>query len=117
MERSKTIAGIVGPVLMAVAPSEALHMDIWAARTAPLTYLNGMLLFIAGVAILRAHNVWAWRWSTLLTLIGWLLLAAGLYRMFFPNAPQGGTNVATYAGLALLFAVGVVLTAKAYARD
>lgn len=41
---------------------------------------------------------------------GWLALAERLYRMFFPRAPQGGANMATYAVIAALLAIGCWLT-------
>jgi hypothetical protein len=43
---------------------------------------------------------------------------SGLYRMFFPSAPQGGENVPTYAVIAGLFSIGCLLTAMSrFARE
>jgi uncharacterized membrane protein len=50
----------------------------------------------------------------LLTLVGWLALLLGLYRMFAPESQQMVDNAAAYAALVLLFAVGCILTFKAY---
>lgn len=91
-------------------------MNIYAVQTAPVVYLNGTLLFVAGLALVRAHNLWRRDWTVLLTLTGWVALLLGLYRMFFPVAPQASAGAATYAMLAVLFIVGAILTAAAYWR-
>lgn len=59
---SRTIARIVGPSVVVLAATEAFNMAIFAAQTAPVVYLNGTLLFVAGVAIVQAHNRWRWGW-------------------------------------------------------
>jgi hypothetical protein len=48
---------LVGPTLTVLGVSEALHLHIWAANIAPVPYLDGVLLFVAGLAIVRAHNI------------------------------------------------------------
>lgn len=50
----------------------------------------------------------------LITVVGWVTLLSGLYRMLAPDAPQAARAAPTYAVLAALFAVGLVLTFKAY---
>jgi len=110
VSRSKAMAGLIGPTLIAVTASEALNLRIWSTVTAPLVYLNGCLLFVAGLSIIRTHNVWRARWPVAITVIGWLAVAAGLFRMFFPEARQGGENAATYAVIAVLFVIGCLLT-------
>jgi hypothetical protein len=118
MSDSKSLAALVGPVLIAITASEALNLQIWSGVAAPVVYLNGCLLFVAGLSIIRAHNIWSLRWPVAITLIGWLALAAGLYRMFVPRALQGGENVATYIVIAVLFAIGCLLTVMSrLARD
>jgi hypothetical protein len=54
--RSRQIARIVGPTLIALGISEALNLDAFAGNAAPVVYLNGTLLFVAGLAIVQAHN-------------------------------------------------------------
>ncbi len=75
---------------MAITTSEALNLDIWAGVSPTLVYLNGVLLFVAGLAIVRTHNVWVRRWPVLVTLLGWVALAIGLLRMFAPWARSWG---------------------------
>jgi len=64
---SKSIAALVGPTLLAVSASEALNLRIWSAAGAPIVHLNGCLLFVAGLSIIREHNVWSLRWPVALT--------------------------------------------------
>jgi uncharacterized membrane protein HdeD (DUF308 family) len=114
MSPSKQIAGLVGPTLIAVTISETVNLGIWKTNDPALTYLNGTLLFVGGLAIVHAHNRWVRGWPILLTLTGWLGMAAGLFRMFAPNAQQLGENAPTYTVIAAICAVGVVLTIQAY---
>jgi hypothetical protein len=51
-------------------------------------YLNAVILFVVGLALVRAHNRWSWTWPTVITVTGWMLLLGGLYRMVAPEAPQ-----------------------------
>ena len=119
MTNSKQIAKLVGPSLIAIALPEALHVRIFDAQIAPVVYLNGGLLFIAGLSIVLAHNQWVRSWSVVLTLTGWILLIGGLLRLFFTElAMQGAKNETTVIVSALLFAaIGVFLTFNAYGRD
>jgi hypothetical protein len=116
MPASKTIAAILGPTLAALAASEALNLSIWAQPEPHIVYLNGTLLLVAGLAIIRTHNVWAWRWPLLITVIGWLAAAAGLYLMFAPRGMQLHESPATYVLLIVLGVMGLVLTGLGWRR-
>ena len=115
MTDSRRIAGLLGPTLIALAVSEAMNLRLMAEHPAAvgLVYLNGTLLFVAGVAIVQAHNRWTRGWPVLVTVLGWFAILGGVLRMF---APQAATSGATwvYGLLVALLAVGVVLTAKGY---
>lgn len=115
MTNSKKIAGLIGPAIIALTLSEAMNFHIWAVNIAPVTYLNGFLLFIAGVSIIQVHNHWR-SWPVLITLAGWVCIFGGMYRMFVPEAPQAPQTTMTNIGLGVLFAVGIFLTFKAYGR-
>jgi protein-S-isoprenylcysteine O-methyltransferase Ste14 len=68
MRTSKTIAGLIGPTLVAVAVAVVLNLGSFPAlaeqvsRDPALIFLSGILLFVAGLAIVRAHNIWAGDW-------------------------------------------------------
>ncbi len=119
MTDSKQIAGLVGPTIMVLTLSEMLNLHIWATNIPPVTYLNGFVMFVAGLLIVRAHNYWVRGWPVLITLTGWILLIVfGLGRMFFPEAHQLTGDVSgAYALIAVFFAIGCFLTFKAYSRE
>jgi hypothetical protein len=87
MEKSKSIAGIVGPTLIVMVFSEMRlwNPTLYDTQIVPLIYLNGVLLFIAGLAIVRSHNIWIYGWQTLVTIIGYSAIIVGLLRIFFPQ--------------------------------
>ncbi len=116
MEISKRIARILGPVLIALPVTEGVNLHAFAENPAPVVYLNGTLLFTAGVAIVQAHGRWRAGWSALVTLAGWGMVLAGVYRMAWPAGPQAMENAETYGLLAVLLAVGIVLTWQGYSR-
>jgi hypothetical protein len=120
MPTSRGIAAIVGPTIIAIALSEWINLRIlWANVTPSVIYLNGSLLFVGGLAIVRAHNRWTGGWPVLVTLTGWFVLVAGLIRMFAPVYSQKGAENSTAVNgfLIVLFAIGVFLTFKAYRRE
>lgn len=119
MNNSKSIAKIVGPTLIVMIFSE---MRIWNptlydTQIVPLIYLNGVLFFVAGLAIITNHNVWTFSWQTVLTLVGYLAVVLGLFRMFFPQLQHENfeNNTSIMVVEILLILVGIFLTVKAYA--
>jgi hypothetical protein len=117
MTNSSQLAGLIGPTLTALGATEALNMNMFENQIAPVVYLNGTILFVVGLALIRAHNRWAWRWSTLITVIGWVLLAGGLYRMIAPEAPQAHTSAGSYAMFAAIVVIGLFLSFKGYCSE
>jgi hypothetical protein len=114
MIQSRKLAEIIGPSMFVLAATEVLNYDTFAGQIAPVVYLNGTVLFVAGLAIIRAHNVWSWSWAVLVTLTGWVVFLLGLYQMIAPAAPQAAAGAATNAGLAAMALIGAFLTFKAY---
>lgn len=123
MQNSKRIAGLVGPTLVAMLVSEfpLVQPHLYDAQIPPVVYLSGVLMFVGGLAIVRAHNHWGRDWTVLVTLSGWFALALGLFRMFAAGFYQRGAADAG-AGLftvleGILMIIGLVMTVKAYAPD
>jgi uncharacterized membrane protein YhaH (DUF805 family) len=112
--RSRQLAGVMGPLLVAFGVTEALNFRIWATNIPAVTYLDGTILFTAGLAVVRAHNRWTRSWPVLVTLVAWFFMFLGLYRMVAPEAQQAEESAGTYAGFVGIAAIGLVLTAKAY---
>jgi hypothetical protein len=121
MENSKHIAGLLGPSIIAIALSEALNAHIWVANIAPVIHFNGAVLFIAGLAIVQAHNHWIRGWPVLVTLVGWSVMLLGLLRMFAPElylqGVQNTSDTMAIASAVMLCPIGIYLTFRAYDRE
>jgi hypothetical protein len=111
---SKRLAGVIGPALIAITASELVNLDFLEKQYRYYSYMNGTVVFLAGLLIVRAHNRWTRGWPVVVTLTGWVAMFWGLFRMFAPEAQQGGASIPTFIGMAIPFGVGVFLSFKAY---
>jgi hypothetical protein len=114
MDNSKSLGKVIGPSLCVMSSSEMVNLHIWTKAVASVTYLNGIILFITGLYVVRIHNLWRTDWTILVTLTAWIGMAVGLFRIFFPEAEQAGNSTSTYILLTCLFIVGSILTWKSY---
>ncbi len=126
---SRTIGGLLGPTFLAMGVSVLLNLGSLpamveqVAHDPALIYVSGILLFVAGLAIVRVHNIWSGGWPVLVTALGWLALLGGLVRMFFPNrlagiAAQFADSRGLLAGSAVvLLLLGAFLSYRAYCRE
>ena len=66
---SKRIGCVLGPALMAVLVSEfpLVQPYLYDDQTPPVVYLSGVLMFVAGLALVRVHNWWRPNWTVLVT--------------------------------------------------
>jgi hypothetical protein len=74
-------------------------------------------LFVAGLAVIRAHNLWIRGWPVLVTLVGWFVIFLCLFRMFAPELFLKSVQHFAPAFLAPTMGallVGIYLTFKAY---
>jgi len=123
MPNSIHIAKLLGPALIGITLTEWINLDVFAAAAGPTfaahVYLDGTLIFIAGLALVRAHNIWSREWPVLITLLGWLAIVAGLARMIAPVSSQhaGQSAPVVYGLLIALLVIGVVLTYKSFGRS
>jgi len=119
---SKRIAGLLGPVIVAIVASELplVQPHLYDAQIPPVVYLSGTLMFVGGLAIVRAHNDWVADWTVLITLSGWFFVVLGLLRMFAAGRYQrASTNISASAFMVLetmLLLVGLIITFKSYRR-
>ena len=120
MSSSKRIAGLLGPTIVAMIVAEfpLVQPHLYDTQIPPVVYLSGVLMFIAGLAIIRAHNHWVRDWTVLVTLSGWFFMLLGLVRMFAAGLYQRGsasTPPMTFMVLegALLIA-GLIMSIQAY---
>ena len=123
MASSKRIAGLVGPTMVAMLVSEfpLVQPHLYDAQIPPVVYLSGVLMFVGGLAIVRAHNHWTRDWTVLVTLSGWFSLLLGLFRMFAAGQYQrSSANMSPTVFVVLegiLLVLGLIMTFKAYSRD
>jgi uncharacterized membrane protein HdeD (DUF308 family) len=129
MTTSKLIAGLMGPTFVAMAAAMLLNLNSMPKLTEEISHepmlilVSGVLLFIAGLAIVRVHNRWAAEWSTVVTVLGWLAILSGLVRMLFPiqlaTIVPGVGERSDVIGPALVafLLLGVFLSYKAYGPE
>ena len=120
MANSKQLGGLVGPAIGVILLSEfpLIQPHLYDAQIPPVIYLSGVLMFIAGLAVVQAHNIWEKNWTVLITLSGWFLLLLGLIRMFAASQYQQAiqrTSSMTFIVLEVcLLVVALTITFKAY---
>lgn len=108
--------------MVAVLASELpfVQPHLYDAQIPPVVYLSGMAFFVAGLAIVRAHNQWSRDWTVLVTLSGWFFFLLGLFRLFAASTYQreaANASQGTFVVLEILFlTVGVIITFKAYSH-
>jgi hypothetical protein len=126
MAPTKLIAGLIGPVMAAIGIAMLLNRQAFpemitqVAQNYAIIFLSGALSLLAGVAIVRVHNVWTGGWPVIVTILGWLLIVGGVARMW---CPKKASEIATTFGSdptlllvagAVLLALGAFLSFKAY---
>lgn len=123
MADSKKIAAILGPTMIAMLAAESplVQPHLYDLQIPPVVYLSGVLMFVAGLAIVRAHNIWARNWTVLVTLSGWFLLLLGLIRMFvaeqYRQAAAGTSSWLFILLEGILLLVALFITFKSYVRS
>ncbi|PJZ70835.1 hypothetical protein CH373_06080 [Leptospira perolatii] len=117
MTHSQKIAALVGPGILVTTITETVNSHIWAGNTAAGIHFNGTVLFVAGLALVRSHNLWVRGWPTLLTLTGWFILSLGLFRMIAPELQLKAAQTPSewlLPSITPMIMVGLYLTYKAY---
>jgi len=125
MENSKTIAGLVWPSMILIGAVDLLNMQLFPrvveeAMLSPLlVILVGLIAFVVGLAIVRAHNRWIKGWPVIVTIIGWVCILGGLLRALFPVlAAQIAVQIIRVPGIlpiaaVIMLALGAFLSFKA----
>ena len=81
-----------------------------------LIFVSGILLLIAGLAIVRVHNFWSGGWRIVVTVLRWLALISGILRMFLPfwaasiASTLGQSSAPVILGAFVPLLLGVFLT-------
>lgn len=129
MTHSRLIAGLMGPVLLAMGIAMLFRRHVFPVMASQVTqdygliFLSGILLLLAGIAIVRVHNIWAASWEVIITVLGWLAVVSGLMRMWFPDSAAAIvmavgdlSSIVGVAGLVMLV-LGAFLSFKAYSPN
>jgi hypothetical protein len=126
MQKSLTIARLVGPVLAAIGvgmlSNQATYRDMAAQFLGglPFIYFSGILALVAGLYILNVHSAWTPDWRSIVTMIGWVLTCVGAFRIIAPQfanfiASAVIANAGFFTGLGIvLVAFGGFITFKGY---
>ena len=127
MDAATVIAGILGPIYIAVGIGIILDTAQYRRtaeeflRQPALIYLGGAMALAAGAAILMFHREWSADWRVAVTVIGWLACAKGAMLLIAPKAALGlWTPVLSRpaylrAGGLVALALGLFFSAAAYA--
>jgi hypothetical protein len=125
MDTSQLIAGLAGPLLAAIAVAmlvnpRARDAIMETAGNQGLIFFAGMLTLLAGLAIVRAHNLWVADWRVVVTVLGWLAVLGGVLRIILPDRIAnirtklaGNSRFLSVWSLVAL-ASGLFLSAKGY---
>ena len=122
MANSRQIAGLVGPTLVAMLLSEfpLVQPHLYDSQIPPVIYLSGVLMFVAGLAVVRVHNLWVRNWATLVTMTGWFFLLLGLVRMFaasqYHQAAAGTSSTVFMLLEGVLMVIALIITYQGYRR-
>lgn len=124
MPSSKRIAGLVGPTIVAMIVSEfpLVQPHLYDAQIPPVVYLPGVLMFVAGLAIVRAHNHWVLDSTGLVTLFRLVLLGSGFLKDVRCGRVSTGFRDYRHClihglGRGTADLCGLVMTFKAYSPD
>lgn len=127
MTAAELIAGYAGPVFIVVSAAMLMNRTALLGAIGELARSRGMILFagmltlLAGLAIVRAHNVWAADWTIVVTILGWACIVGGILRIVWPDKIAtladrilaSDRQYTVWAVITLL--LGVSLTLKGYA--
>jgi hypothetical protein len=126
---SKLIAGLIGPSMVALGCAMLINRELFPAIVDQISHdyglilLSGILSLLAGIAIVRVHNVWSTSWQVVVTLFGWLAILGGLARMWAPQMAGPIANSFTASPVPLVIAgavlvvLGGFLSYRAYGPD
>ncbi len=128
LDSTRLTARILGPFLTVAGAAAVLRRDdllalIEGFQTDPaLTFVTGMMLVLAGLALMAVHQRWRTPAEIALSLTIWLLTLRGVFLLFAPSVifdladnVMARTPLVVAAGLAAV-GVGVWLTLVGYRR-
>ena len=130
MSTSRYIARLMGPVLLIIGIGMVMGMltegDAYSSLlkefigSRALIFVTGVLVLVAGLAIINAHNVWVPDWRVVITVLGWLFILRGFMNLVCPITVQnlGDRMIVSHpgvlAGAAVTIVLGAILSIMGY---
>jgi hypothetical protein len=125
MHSSVLNARLIGPVLSVIGIGVLVNGDVYRQVYRqfvryPFIYFSGVLLLLAGLAIIDTHHYWMADWRSVITAIGWVLTGVGMFRILAPQFPAfvAGSLIAHnrfFTGMGImLLALGGFIGFKGY---
>ncbi len=114
MDTSKFIAKILGVCFLAAGLGYILSGQHWRnifegfSEPSVSTFLFSLALIVAGMAIVKYHNIWQNNWKIWITLYGWICLIKGTLFLIFPNFPSSFIHLLDEAPDDYFIGAGVV---------
>ncbi|MBA4793317.1 MAG: hypothetical protein H2041_06590 [Phenylobacterium sp.] len=128
VESTRLSARVLGPFLAAAGAVAVLRRDDLGGLIdafqgdAALTFVTGMLVLLAGLALLATHQRWRAPAEIAVSLVAWLFVLRGVFLIFAPEVvfdladrALRSKTLVVGSGLAAV-AVGVWLTLVGYRR-
>ena len=110
MQSTKTVARLVGPLLVVIGLGVLLNPTLYAdaiadaVKSTTLIYLSGVASLLGGLAILNAHRTWTADWRVIITILGWIFVIAGFIRIVLRRQ-----MTTIYSGSIAMTIVGVIV--------
>ena len=110
MRSAKTVAKLVGPLLVVIGLGALRNPTLYAdaiadaVKSTTLIYLSGVASLLGGLAILNAHRTWTADWRVIITILGWIFVIAGFIRIVLRRQ-----MTTIYSGSIVMTIVGVVV--------
>jgi hypothetical protein len=118
MQRSLFLAKLIGPLLAVLGLTLVFNADIIRIiadeflKSYALIYLAGVIAFVAGLAIVNAHNEWTADWRVAITILGWLCVIGGILRVAFPRVVEMiGTSLLAITSNSWIIGEGIIFLA------
>lgn len=91
MSNSELIASLAGPMMMVLGAAMLLNGGVFLKTTEKFgenpafVFFSGILALIAGLAVVRTHNLWVDDWRVIITILGWHAILGGVVNVIAPN--------------------------------
>ncbi|MFA5038301.1 MAG: hypothetical protein WC732_01325 [Candidatus Omnitrophota bacterium] len=92
MENPLLLARLIGPFIIVIGLGLILNVRLYGRiaedffKSPALVYVIGLFTFVAGLALVNAHNIWEADWTLIITIFGWITLLKGAWLVLWPHS-------------------------------